>query len=271
MLEVFCWQPVPIDHDISCLWSWWDETLVTDSDPIIGSWPAGRGQWMLCQRWDYPGLPILMSLTERITSEHSGGWCRLRPGRGHRGSGLQMWPLAESPPGMAVSLVWCVVSPCPLPCHSFSLLVSAAIPGCHLYLSPAPSCHGDTRWELSRPSRSQGANWSLTDSRADWPLWHPAHWVESGWVWCRDCVNSRDVNCQLKLLFLSKKNKNAINSVSNCCISILSFQGVSSNASLPHFCLFWLSIELLARVINCMLTHSRGVGWLPSFTIIEST
>ena len=85
-------------------------------------------------------------------------WCRLRPGWGHRGlgSGLQMWPLAESPPGMAVSLVWCVVSPCPLPCHSFSLLVSAAIPGCHLYLSPAPSCHGDTRWELSRPSRSQG-------------------------------------------------------------------------------------------------------------------
>ena len=111
----------------------------------------------------------------------------------------------------------------------------------------------------------------IIDRFPSWPLWHPAHWVESGWVWCRDCVNSRDVNCQLKLLFLSKKNKNAINSVSNCCISILSFQGVSRNASLPHFCLFWLSIKLLARVINCMLTHSRGVGWLPSFTIIEST
>ena len=163
----------------------------------------------------------------------------------------------------AVSLVWCVLSLCP-----HFLLVSATIPGCHLYLSPAPSCHSDTMWELSRAIKRRGSQ-LIIDRFQSWLTLLATSWVESGWVWCRDYVNLWDVNCQLKVLFLSKKNKNAIGS--NCCISIPSFLGVSSNASLPHFYLFWLSIELLARVINCMLTHSRRVGWLASFTIIEST
>ena len=179
-------------------WLWSHHWLVTSGEgavDVVSEMGLSRLTYFNVINWEdhIRTLRWLVSAQARVGT----------PGHRGLGSGLQMWPLAESPPGMAVSLVWCVVSPC----QSFSLLVSAAIPGCHLYLSPAPSCHGDTMWELSRPSRSQGANWSLTDSRADWPLWHPAHWVESGWVWCRDSVNTRDVNCQLKLLFLSKKFK----------------------------------------------------------------
>ena len=101
----------------------------------------------------------------------------------------------------AVSLVWCVLSLCP-----HFLLVSATIPGCHLYLSPAPSCHSDTMWELSRAIRGRGSQ-LIIDRFQSWLTLLATSWEESGWVWCRDCVNLWDVNCQLKVLFLSKKLK----------------------------------------------------------------
>ena len=103
------------------------------------------------------------------------------------------------------------------------------------------------------------------------------HWQISSWLtllatsWVGGC-DAEIVSIfgmSIKSFIFSEKIKNAIGS--NCCISIPSFLGVCSNASLPHCYLFWLSVKLLARVINCMLTHSRRVGWLASFTMIEST
>ena len=203
--KCFAWQPVPADHDISCLWSRWDETLVTDSDPIIGSWLGGEGGWAVDVVSEM-GLSRLIYFNVINWEDHILVGAGVGPG--HQGRGTPgKWSANVTTgwviTGMAGSLVWWVLSPCP-----------QFLPRCLPQFQDATStCHQPflSRWHnvgvIPAQSRGKQANWSLTDFRADWPHWQPAQSVESGWVWCRDCVNLWDVNCQLKLLFLSKKLK----------------------------------------------------------------
>ena len=245
-----------------------DEMRLTDSDPIIGSWPGEGGQWMLCQRWDYPGLSILMSLTERITSEYSGrGWCWPRPsGSGDTGEVVckcDHWVSHHQ----AWRCPWCGECCPPVPGSP-----STVSPWCLPQFQDATfTCHQPflSQWHnvgvipVHQEARKPIDHWQISEL-TDLTGTRPSQWVG---VMQRLC---QSLGCQLSIktfIFIEKIKNGSI----NCCISIPSFLGVSINASLPHFYLFWLSIKLLAMVINCVLTHSRGVGWLTSFTIIEST
>ena len=177
--------------------SLWSLTLI----PSLAR-DQGGGQWMLCQRWDYPGLSILMSLTERITSEYSGrGWCWARPsGSGDTGEVVckcDHWLSHHQTSRCPWCGEWCPHVP------SFSP-VSAAIPGCHLYLSPAFLSHWHNVGVIPA-IRRQGSQ-LIIDRFQSWLTSLAPGPVSREWVGViqRLCQSS---GCQLKLLFLSKELK----------------------------------------------------------------
>ena len=209
-----------------------------------------------------------MSLTERITSEYSGrGWCWPRPsGSGDTGEVVckcDHWVSHHQ----AWRCPWCGECCPPVPGSP-----STVSPWCLPQFQDATfTCHQPflSQWHnvgvipVHQEARKPIDHWQISEL-TDLTGTRPSQWVG---VMQRLC---QSLGCQLSIktfIFIEKIKNGSI----NCCISIPSFLGVSINASLPHFYLFWLSIKLLAMVINCVLTHSRGVGWLASFTIIEST
>ena len=147
--------------------------LVTDSDPIIGSWPGGEGAVDVVSEMGLSRLTYFNVINWEDHIRLLRGWvlgqCRL----GHRGlgSGLQMWPLSESPPGHVGRCPWCgVCCPC-VPIFSWCL---------PQFLDATFTCHQPLPVTVTQcgsypgPSGGEEANWSLTDFKADWPYWQPA-------------------------------------------------------------------------------------------------
>ena len=177
--------------------------LVTDSDPIIGSWPGGEGAVDVVSEMGLSRLIYfnVINWEDHIRTLGQGlvlGQA-IRVG-GHRGSGLQMWPLAESSPDIAVSLVWWVVSPCPqfLP----GVCRNSRMPPLPVTSLPVTLWHNVGVIPAIRRQGSQ----LIIDRFQSWLTSLAPGPVGSEWVGViqRLCQSS---GCQLKLLFLSKELK----------------------------------------------------------------